>query len=153
MYGSPRSPRVQGAQVLLSVRLDIRRIETIKDVPTRWQPDPVKVVKNKCSPRSAGRIRHHVRPGHQRKARCSTSGRARLHQEVGRVVHLRGEQLARAARTSRLFDGEPQLMAEVDERIREHLAAQNAVEAEEASAAFRLGVHLALDDQPITLSE
>jgi hypothetical protein len=43
-------------------------------------------------------------------------------------------------------------MAEVDERIREHLAAQNAVEAEEASAALP-GDNLALDDQPITLRE
>jgi hypothetical protein len=45
-------------------------------------------------------------------------------------------------------------MAEVDERIREHLAAQNAVEAEEASAALPDGPGgLDLDDQPITLSE
>jgi hypothetical protein len=47
----------------------------------------------------------------------------------------------------------PQLMAEVDERIREHLAAQNAVEAEEASAALPHDGGLSLDDQPITLSE
>jgi hypothetical protein len=45
-------------------------------------------------------------------------------------------------------------MAEVDERIREHLAAQNAVEAEEASAALPDDVRdLDLDDQPITLTE
>jgi hypothetical protein len=45
-------------------------------------------------------------------------------------------------------------MAEVDERIREHLAAQNAVKAEEASGGSSNGIDsIALDDQPITLSE
>ena len=48
-------------------------------------------------------------------------------------------------------------MAEIDERIREHLAAQNAVKAEEAAgppAELPEGIDdLALDDQPITLSE
>jgi hypothetical protein len=48
----------------------------------------------------------------------------------------------------------PQLMAEVDERIREHLAAQNAVQADQASAGLPAEVDdLSLDDQPITLSE
>ena len=47
----------------------------------------------------------------------------------------------------------PQLMAEIDERIREHLAAQNAVKAEEAAGAHDPVGALSLDDQPITLSE
>jgi recombination protein RecA len=66
-----------------------------------------------------------------------------------------GEQLGQGRENVKTFLTEnPQLMAEVDERIREHLAAQNAVEAEEASAALPDDVRdLDLDDQPITLSE
>ena len=66
-----------------------------------------------------------------------------------------GEQLGQGRENVKTFLTEnPQLMAEVDERIREHLASQNAVEAEEASAALPDSESdLALDDQPITLSE
>ena len=44
-------------------------------------------------------------------------------------------------------------MAEIDERIREHLAAQNAAEADRAAVAAPAGRGPALDDEPITLSE
>jgi hypothetical protein len=48
-------------------------------------------------------------------------------------------------------------MAEVDERIREHLAAQNAVEGRGGLRHFRtvatVSTTSTLDDQPITLSE
>ena len=67
-----------------------------------------------------------------------------------------GEQLGQGRENVKTFLIEnPQLMAEVDERIREHLANLNAVEAEEASAALP-DDHSdlsSLDDQPITLSE
>ena len=45
-------------------------------------------------------------------------------------------------------------MAEIDERIREHLAAQNAAKAEAANPTVPDDVAaLDADDQPITLSE
>ena len=46
-------------------------------------------------------------------------------------------------------------MAEVDERIREHLAAQNAAKAAEAAGCSgpARAEDLLLDDEPITLSD
>ena len=108
----------------------------------------------------AGGVRHHVRQGHQPRgipARCraSSSGSSR---SPGPGSPTKGEQLGQGRENVKTFLTEnPQLMAEVDERIREHLAAQNAVKAEEAAgppAELPDDVDdLALDDQPITLSE
>ncbi len=71
-----------------------------------------------------------------------------------------GEQLGQGRENVKTFLIEnPQLMAEVDERIREHLATLNAVEADEASASLPGNpgepgdLDLDLDDQPITLNE
>ena len=47
----------------------------------------------------------------------------------------------------------PQLMAEVDERIREHLAAQNEAKAAEAASSHLPAEDLLLDDEPISLSD
>ena len=64
LYGSPETtPGGRALKFYSSVRLDIRRIETIKDgaemIGSRTR---VKVVKNKCRPSvPAGRVRHHVR--------------------------------------------------------------------------------------------
>lgn len=94
MFGSPET--TTGGRALkfyASVRLDIRRIETLKDgtdaVGNRTR---VKVVKNKVSPAlQAGRVRHPLRPGHQPRGRPDRHGRgARLHPQVRRLVHLRG---------------------------------------------------------------
>ena len=68
MFGSPETtPGGRALKFYSSVRLDIRRIESIKDgaevVGNRTR---VKVVKNKVRPAvPAGRVRHHVRQGHQ----------------------------------------------------------------------------------------
>jgi regulator of replication initiation timing len=73
-----------------------------------------------------------------------------------------GEQLGQGRENVKTFLTEnPQLMAEVDERIREHLANENAAKAElqAEQLAGHLGAvpsnvdDLSLDDQPITLSE
>ncbi len=98
MYGSPEvTPGGRALKFYSSIRLDIRRIEAIKDgadvVGNRTR---VKVVKNKCSaPVQAGRVRHHVRQGHQpRGLAARRRRRPRVREEVGGLVHLRG----RAAR-------------------------------------------------------
>ena len=68
MFGSPETtPGGRALKFYSSVRLDIRRIESIKDgaevVGNRTR---VKVVKNKVRAAvQAGRVRHHVRQGHQ----------------------------------------------------------------------------------------
>jgi hypothetical protein len=68
MFGSPET--TTGGKALkfyASVRIDVRRIETLKDgtdaVGNRTR---AKVVKNKVAPAvQAGRVRHHLRAGHQ----------------------------------------------------------------------------------------
>ncbi len=61
-----------------------------------------------------------------------------------------GEQLGQGRENVKTFLGEnPQLMAEIDERIREFLAAQQGGSAEQGP----IPEDLALDDQPISLSE
>nr|MDA8341871.1 DNA recombination/repair protein RecA [Actinomycetota bacterium] len=60
-----------------------------------------------------------------------------------------GEQLGQGRENVKTFLIEnPQLMAEIDERIREHLAAQNATDAGEGPSVTD---DLEPDDQPITL--
>ena len=77
MFGNPETtPGGRAMKFYASVRLDIRRIETIKtgteSVGNRVR---VKVVKNKVAAAVPGRrVRHHVRRGRSpRKAACSTS--------------------------------------------------------------------------------
>ena len=76
-----------------SVRLDVRRIETLKDgtdaVGNRTR---VKVVKNKVQPTlQTGRVRHPLRQGHQQGGLAHRHGsRAGLHPQVRVLVHLRG---------------------------------------------------------------
>ena len=68
MFGSPETtPGGRALKFYSSVRLDIRRIESIKDgVEVVGNRTRVKVVKNKVRPAvQAGRVRHHVRQGHQ----------------------------------------------------------------------------------------
>ena len=94
MFGSPET--TTGGKALkfyASVRLDIRRIETLKDgtdaVGNRTR---VKVVKNKMAPPfKTGGVRHPVRRGHQPggqpdRPRRGAGDRA----QVRRLVHLRG---------------------------------------------------------------
>ena len=94
MFGSPET--TTGGQALkfyASVRLDVRRIESLKDgtevVGNRTR---VKVVKNKvASAVQAGRVRHHVRQGHLPRGLADRRRRrAEHHPQVRRLVHLRG---------------------------------------------------------------
>ena len=68
MFGSPETtPGGRALKFYSSVRLDIRRIESIKDgAEVTGNRTRVKVVKNKVRPAlPAVRVRHHVREGHQ----------------------------------------------------------------------------------------
>ena len=94
MFGSPETtPGGRALKFYSSVRLDIRRIETIKDGAGggrqpragegREEQDLAAV--------QAGRVRHHVRQGHQPRGLPPRRRRGSRHrEEVGRLVHLRG---------------------------------------------------------------
>ena len=92
MFGNPETTTGGNAlKFYASVRLDIRRIGAIKDRDeVVGNQTRVKVVKNKVAPAlQAGRIRHHVRPGHLQDRRTGRSGRqGRNRGEVGLLVLL-----------------------------------------------------------------
>jgi recombination protein RecA len=159
MYGSPEvTPGGRALKFYSSVRLDIRRIETIKDgadqVGNRTR---VKVVKNKCSPPfKQAEFDIAFGKGISREGSLLDVGvELGFIKKSGAWFTYEGEQLGQGRENVKNFLTEnPQLMAEVDERIREHLASENA-----AKAAERAGEHLPpvvdlmLDDEPITLSD
>ena len=94
MFGSPETtPGGRALKFYSSVRLDIRRIETIKDgAGGRRQPGAGEGRQEQdLTAVQAGRVRHHVRQGHQPRGLAARRRRRSRHrQEVGRVVHLRG---------------------------------------------------------------
>ena len=94
MFGSPET--TTGGRALkfyASVRLDVRRIETLKDgtepVGNRTR---VQGRQEQGGPAvQAGRVRHHVRQGHQPRGRPDRRRRRGRHRPQGRrLVHLRG---------------------------------------------------------------
>ena len=159
MYGSPEvTPGGRALKFYSSVRLDIRRIETIKDgadqVGNRTR---VKVVKNKCSPPfKQAEFDIAFGKGISREGSLLDVGvELGFIKKSGAWFTYEGEQLGQGRENVKNFLTEnPQLMAEVDERIREHLADQNAAKAAEAAGEhLPVSEDLLLDDEPITLSD
>ena len=96
----------------------------------------MKVVKNKCSPPfKQAEFDITFGRGISREGSLLDVGvELGFIKKSGAWFTYEGEQLGQGRENVKTFLTEnPQLMAEVDERIREHLAAQNAVKAEEAS--------------------
>ena len=157
MYGSPEvTPGGRALKFYSSVRLDIRRIETIKDgadqVGNRTR---VKVVKNKCSPPfKQAEFDIAFGKGISREGSLLDVGvELGFIKKSGAWFTYEGEQLGQGRENVKNFLTEnPQLMAEIDERIREHLAAQNEAKAAEA-AGTHVAEDLLLDDEPITLND
>ncbi len=159
MYGSPEvTPGGRALKFYSSVRLDIRRIETIKDgadqVGNRTR---VKVVKNKCSPPfKQAEFDIAFGRGISREGSLLDVGvELGFIKKSGAWFTYEGEQLGQGRENVKNFLTEnPQLMAEVDERIRDHLATQNAVAAASAAGEpLPPTDDLLLDDEPITLSD
>src|ERR1700734_3921532 len=165
MYGSPEV--TSGGRALKfysSVRLDIRRIEQIKDgADVIGNRTRVKVVKNKCSaPFKQAEFAIIYGKGISREGSLlDVAVELGFIKKSGAWFTYEGEQLGQGRENVKVFLTEnPQLMAEVDERIREPLANENAAKAE--LQAEQLAGHpgpmpsnvddLSLDDQPITLS-
>ena len=94
MYGNPETTTGGNAlKFYASVRLDVRRIETIKNgAEVIGNRTRVKVVKNKVAPPFKEAVfRHHVRRGHLQVGRDGGSGRAAgSHSEERQLVLHRG---------------------------------------------------------------
>jgi recombination protein RecA len=161
MYGSPEvTPGGRALKFYSSVRLDIRRIETIKDgaemVGNRTR---VKVVKNKVSPPfKQAEFDITFGKGISREGSLLDVGvELGFVKKSGAWFTYEGEQLGQGRENVKTFLIEnPQLMAEIDGRIREHLAAMNVDAADAAAESLaNRGPADALDpdEQPITLTD
>src|SRR6202167_6306069 len=136
MYGSPEvTPGGRALKFYASVRLDIRRVESIKDgsevVGNRTR---VKVVKNKCSSpfRSAG---FHIMYGRVLSREGSILDVAvdlGLVKKSGAWYTYEGEQLGQGRENAKQFlHDTPELAVDLDQRVRECLAPAPAEEAVE----------------------
>ena len=152
IYGSPEvTPGGRALKFYSSVRLDIRRIESIKDgteiVGNRTR---AKVVKNKVgSPFKQAEFDIMYGQGISREGSLlDVAVDLGFVKKAGAWFTYEGEQLGQGRENVKNFLREnPQLMAEIDLRVRESLAADvDAVAETEAAAEV---VHA--DDQPITL--
>jgi recombination protein RecA len=144
IYGSPEvTPGGRALKFYASVRLDIRRIESIKDgaeiIGNRTR---VKVVKNKVGrPFQQGEFDIMYGTGISREGSLlDVAVDLGFVKKSGAWFTYEGEQLGQGRENVKTFLREsPQLMAEIDERVRQHLDADDALAAVDA------------DDQPITL--
>src|ERR1700728_2948810 len=147
MYGSPEvTPGGRALKFYSSIRLDIRRIEAIKDgadvVGNRTR---AKVVKNKCgAPFKQAEFDIMYGKGISREGSLlDVAVDLGFVKKSGAWFTYEGEQLGQGRENVKQFLIEnPQLMAEVDQRVREHLAP--AIDDDTIS-------ELVPDDMPISL--
>ncbi len=135
MYGSPEvTPGGRALKFYSSVRLDIRRIESIKDgtevVGNRTR---VKVVKNKvASPFKQAEFDIMYGLGISREGSIlDVAVELGFVKKAGAWFTYEGEQLGQGRENVKTFLREnPQMMAEIDQRVRDHIA-KAALPAEE----------------------
>ena len=153
-WGNPEvTPGGRALKFYASMRLDIRRIESIKDgadiVGNRTR---VKVVKNKCaSPFRQAEFDIMYGTGISREGSLlDVAVDLGLVKKAGAWFTYEGEQLGQGRENVKTFLREnPQLMAEIDDRVRQHLTPK------EEGAVDGIGdigdVSVDPDDLPITL--
>jgi len=131
-----------------SVRLDIRRIEAIKDgADVIGNRTRVKVVKNKCAaPFKQAEFDIMYGKGISREGSLlDVAVDLGFVKKSGAWFTYEGEQLGQGRENVKTFLSEnPQLMAEIDDRVREHLAPKDGDDGLGESAVDP-------DDLPITL--
>ena len=150
MFGSPETtPGGRALKFYSSVRLDIRRIESIKDgaevVGARTR---VKVVKNKVAPpfRQAEFDITYGRGISREGAVLDMAVELGVAKKSGAWFTYDGEQLGQGRENSKQFLAEnPDVMVQMTERVREKAMARNEAAAEQA-AGFSKD-----DDEPIEL--
>jgi recombination protein RecA len=147
MFGSPETtPGGRALKFYSSVRLDIRRIESIKDgaevVGARTR---VKVVKNKVSPpfRQAEFDIMYGKGISREGALLDLAVEMEIAKKSGAWFTYEGEQLGQGRENSKNFlTAHPEIMMEIAEKIRDKAGLNGVVEAEEFSEA---------DEEPIEL--
>jgi recombination protein RecA len=149
MFGSPETtPGGRALKFYSSIRLDIRRIEAIKDgTDVTGNRTRVKVVKNKCAaPFKQAEFDIMYGKGISREGSIlDVALDLGFVKKSGAWFTYEGEQLGQGRENVKTFLGEnPQLMAEMDDRVRSHLAP-----SEEDAVADEAIVDL--DDLPISL--
>jgi recombination protein RecA len=152
MFGSPETtPGGRALKFYSSIRLDIRRIEAIKDgTDVTGNRTRVKVVKNKCAaPFKQAEFDIMYGKGISREGSLlDVALDLGFVKKSGAWFTYEGEQLGQGRENVKTFLSEnPQLMAEIDERVRNHLAPK---EEEDAVAGDGIGV-VDPDDLPITI--
>jgi recombination protein RecA len=154
-YGSPEvTPGGRALKFYSSVRLDIRRIESIKDgaevVGNRTR---VKVVKNKVSPpfRQAEFDIAYGRGISREGSLLDVGVDLGFIKKAGAWFTYEGEQLGQGRENAKRFLSEnPEIMVEVSERIFREVGITKDDEAEGASAEI---IRLEPDDEPISLDD
>jgi recombination protein RecA len=149
MFGSPEvTPGGRALKFYASIRLDIRRIETLKEgVEAVGNRIRVKVVKNKVAP-PFKQAEFDIMYGQgisREGSLLDVAVELGFIKKAGAWFTYEGEQLGQGRENVKTYLKEsPQLMAEIDERVRAHLAPTDVAEGavdEDADA----------DDAPITL--
>jgi recombination protein RecA len=156
IYGSPEvTPGGRALKFYASIRIDIRRIEQIKDgtevVGNRTR---AKVVKNKCgAPFKQAEFDIMYGQGISREGSLlDVAVELEFVKKAGAWFTYEGEQLGQGRENVKNFLREnPQLMAEIDQRVREHLASE-VVEEEAVDVSEDVETADA-DDVPISLTE
>jgi recombination protein RecA len=151
MFGSPETtPGGRALKFYSSIRLDIRRIEAIKDgTDVTGNRTRVKVVKNKCAaPFKQAEFDIMYGRGISREGSLlDVALDLGFVKKSGAWFTYEGEQLGQGRENVKTFLSEnPQLMAEIDERVRNQLAPKE----DDAVAGEGEGV-VDPDDLPITL--
>jgi recombination protein RecA len=149
VHNSPETtPGGRALKFYSSIRLDIRRIEAIKDgADVIGNRTRVKVVKNKCAaPFKQAEFDIMYGKGISREGSLLDVGlELGFVKKSGAWFTYEGEQLGQGRENVKTFLSEnPQLMAEIDDRVREHLAPKDG------DAGLGEGV-VDPDDLPVTL--
>jgi recombination protein RecA len=144
IYGSPEiTPGGRALKFYASIRIDIRRIESIKDgVEVVGNRTRAKVVKNKCgAPFRQAEFDIMYGQGISREGSLlDVAVELGFIKKAGAWFTYEGEQLGQGRENVKTYLKEsPQLMAEIDERVRAHLAPAPATVDSES------------DDLPISL--
>ena len=158
-YGSPEvTPGGRALKFYASVRLDIRRIEAIKDgAEVIGNRTRVKVVKNKCSaPFKSAEFDIVYGKGISREGSLlDVAVDLGIAKKSGAWYTYDGEQLGQGREKAKEFlAANPEVMVEISERIRQHLGLGEGPGAGAtigANAVSPNGQALDPDDEPITL--